>query len=347
MTLANCPRVTVLMPVCNAASHLLDAIQSILGQTFIDFEFLIIDDGSTDDSVALIKNFQDARIRLMHNEVNLGLVASLNRGLESARGEYIARMDADDISRPGRLAKLVNYMDKNPEVGVCGSWVRFIPEANRYIWKLPKGSEEIRCWLFSSVGVAHPAVMMRRKLFVENGLFYDPDYRHIEDYELWGRAIKYMEFANIQEVLLDYRIGPDQICARHESDQMATVVRLRAERLRELGINPSSPEQELHEAIMNCRIPADKDFLDRAEQWLLRLESANKAVGKYNLEIFARRMLEIWFSICSTLPDNGICSWKRCRNSTLWSNAEVSLWYRIRASGAWIIERGFGLRHGR
>jgi glycosyltransferase involved in cell wall biosynthesis len=183
------PKVTVLMPVYNGAPCLAEAIQSILRQTFTGFEFLIINDGSTDGSVAVIQGFHDPRIRLVHNETNLGLVASLNKGLGLAQGEYIARMDADDISRPERLALQVNFMDTNPAVGVCGSWVQYFPKAENSVWKLPRRTEEIRCLQFTTVGVAHPSIMLRRQLFANYGLLYDPRYRHIEDYELWGRAL--------------------------------------------------------------------------------------------------------------------------------------------------------------
>lgn len=344
------PRVTVLMPVYNGAHYLADSIRSILGQTFSDFEFLIIDDGSTDESVAIIQGIDDPRIRLVHNGSNLGISASLNRGLDLARGEFVARMDADDISRPERLACQVRFMDANPLVGVCGSWVRFISKADNRVWKLPENAEEIRCWQFYAVGVAHPSVMMRRLSFVERGLYYDPDYKHIEDYELWGRAIRYMEFANIQKVLLDYRISPGQICAQYSTEQLAKVVPLRLQRVMELGLKPTSAEQELHETIINNSVPPDRVVLDRAEQWLLRLASANRTSGTYPADCFSLRLLDIWFAICLSLADTPVSSWRKCLQSPLWSDLNVSAWYRLRALGVWILRKGLwetilGSRH--
>jgi glycosyltransferase involved in cell wall biosynthesis len=338
--MSNLPRVTVLMPVFNGAPYLAEAIRSILHQTFTDFEFLIIDDGSTDESVAVIHGFHDPRIHLVHNETNLGLVASLNKGLELAQGEYIARMDQDDISRLERLACQVRYMDAHPQIGVCGSWVQFIPKANNYVWKLPEKSEEILCWQFHTVGVAHPSVMMRRRLFEEHRLLYDPQYRHIEDYELWGRAIRYMDFANIQKVLLDYRISPGQICKVYGEDQLTTVAPLRLQRVRELGIEPTPAERELHEMVMNSTLPPDRVILDRVEQWLLRLGSANKAIGKYEVALFDKRLFEIWCSVCTRLAETDCCSWKRFRKSALWSLANISLCHRMYAFGTWIIRKG-------
>jgi len=340
------PRVTVLMPVYNGAPFLADAIQSILQQTFIDLEFLIINDGSTDDSVAIIQKFHDPRIRLIHNGTNQGLVASLNLGMGLAQGEYIARMDADDVSRPERLARQVCFMDENPKVGVCGSWVQFFPKRNNYVWKLPEKSEEIRCWQFHTVGVAHPSVIMRRKLFVEHGLLYDPEYRHIEDYELWSRALNYMEFANIQTVLLDYRISPGQICAEHGAAQAATVAPLRLQRVRELGLEPTPDELTLHEMVMNGFVSSDREFLDRAEEWLLRLGSANNLVGNYVVALFNKRLFEIWFSTCANHSAANVCSWKRCRQSVLWSLANVTVWCRACALASWLTLKGRRWWHG-
>jgi hypothetical protein len=327
------------MAVFNSERYLRDSVESILGQTFTDFEFLIIDDGSTDSSVQIIQSYTDPRICLVHNSGNLGLAASLNKGLALALGEYIARMDADDISRPERLSRQVYFMDEHPLVGVCGSWVQFFPKPNNNVWKLPERSEEIRCWQFHTVGVAHPSVMLRRQFFTQHGLMYDPLYRYAQDYELWGRAIRHMGFANIPEVLLDYRISPDQICATHGAEQLAAVAPLRLQRVRELGIVPTSEQQELHEMIMSGVIPAESVSLDRAEQWLLQLESANRAVGMYPVDRFSRRLIDVWFSICITLADTSVCSLRRCLMSPLWGTAHAPAWHRARALGAWIARK--------
>lgn len=331
------PRVTVLMPVYNGEHFLCEAIESILRQTFADFEFLIINDGSTDSSIDIIQSYNDQRISLVNNDCNLGLVASLNRGTQLAQGEYIARMDADDISRPERLALQVCFLDANPMVGVCGSWVQFFPKANNNVWKLPERSEEIRCWQFHTVGVAHPAVMMRRQFFAEHALLYDPQYGHIEDFELWGRAIRYMDFANIQRVLLDYRLSAGQICALHSAEQHEAIAGLRLQRLRELGIEPTPDLQQLHEMIMNGTLPPEPVQLNRAEQWLMQLESANKEKGVYPVPLFSRRLLDIWFYIC--VSDSSVCTLRRCLMSPLWSTVGNSTWHQARAFGAWIIRK--------
>ena len=138
------PLVTVLMPVYNGEKYLKEAIESILNQTFKDFEFLIINDGSTDNSVKIIQSFNDLRIRLIHNESNIGLIKTLNKGLKLSNGKYIARMDCDDVSLPKRLSVQINFMEKHPEIGVCGSWVKIIGLEQKFINKYPQKHEEAR-----------------------------------------------------------------------------------------------------------------------------------------------------------------------------------------------------------
>lgn len=334
------PRVTVLMSVYNGEKYLTEAIDSIVNQTFADFEFIIINDGSTDNSICIIESYGDPRICLVNNDRNLGLPISLNRGFELARGEYIARMDADDISRPERLARQISFLDAHPQVGVCGGWVRFFPPPGSDVWKLPESSEEIKCMQFYTVGVAHPAVMMRKKFFTDNGLLYDPRFRFSQDYELWGRALQYMDFANIQEVLLDYRISSGQICSRYGSEQLAAVAPLRLQRVRELGIEPTPEEQLLHEMILNNAVPPEPETLDQVEQWLLRLESANRVSKKYSTVIFPKRLLDLWFSTCISSADRSVCSWQRCLSSPLWSSAHDSVWLRVRSFCAWVKRKG-------
>jgi glycosyltransferase involved in cell wall biosynthesis len=220
------PKVTILMPVYNGEKYIREAIESILSQTFTDFEFLIIDDGSTDQSAVVISSYNDPRIRLVNNERNLGLVHTLNRGLELARGELIARMDSDDISLPDRIRKQVELMNGQPEVGVCGCWIEWLDR--EVIMDYPVNDPEIKRNLTFTCPLAHPTVMMRADLVKRYNVRYDPEYQHAEDYELWSRLSLITNFANIPEVLLRYRIHENQICQRHHSEQMASIAKVKA-----------------------------------------------------------------------------------------------------------------------
>ena len=216
----NTPKVTVLMPVYNGEKYLREAIDSILSQTFTDFEFLIINDGSTDRSVEFIKSYPDPRIRLVHNETNLGLIPSLNKGVDLSQGEYIARMDCDDISLPQRLEKQVNFMDTHREVGVCGTWAKVIDINNNVVrnYKTPAGDMAGKlCW-WPSVFV-HPTCMMRRELL--KMIRYSSDYPHAEDYDLWLRLCNKTGFFNLNQFLLLYRVHAENVTATKRTEQLA------------------------------------------------------------------------------------------------------------------------------
>jgi glycosyltransferase involved in cell wall biosynthesis len=198
----NDPLVTVLMPVYNAAEFLSDAIESILNQTLTNFEFLIIDDGSNDASVSIIKSYNDKRIRLVRNETNLGLPATLNKGIKIADCELIARMDADDISYPDRLQMQYNYMKNNPDCALLSAWAREIDEKGEtiYLEKWPDFTYNYN--LNFECVIYHPTVMYRRNAVLNAGGYSIP---YCEDYDLWWRIARLYKIHNLSEILLDYR----------------------------------------------------------------------------------------------------------------------------------------------
>ena len=212
------PRVTVLMPVYNAQDFLEAAMESILQQTFHDFEFLIIDDGSTDHSVSIIQSFKDPRIKLYQNERNLGISATLNKGIALATAEYIARMDADDISYPDRLQKQVAYLDANPDCALVSSLVKVITEEGKFLRLDAFKSEHFYynltfiCWIY------HPTVMYRKEAVqAVNG--YTALYA--EDFELfWQLSRKHLLY-NLPEVLLDYRVTSQSLHQVLRQDEYA------------------------------------------------------------------------------------------------------------------------------
>lgn len=208
MNSTKAPKITVLMPVYNCELYIKEAIDSILNQTFTDFEFLIIDDASTDETVSVIKEYKDSRIKLIEKPVNTGYTNSLNYGLKEAKGEYIARMDGDDISLPERFAKQVAFLDSNPDVILCGTLYQII--GTDKICNHPLTHEEIKVKLISGCYIAHPTVMFRKVTFYFYNLEYDPNMEPAEDYDLWTRIVFLGEMANIGEVLLYYRVHSQQ-----------------------------------------------------------------------------------------------------------------------------------------
>lgn len=205
--------VSVVMSVYNGGKYLKEAIESVLSQTMPDFEFIIINDGSTDKSLDIIKEFEkkDKRIKVISHE-NLGLIYSLNEGIKLAQGEYIARMDADDISLPNRFAQQINYFKNNPKDVLLGSYATKIDELNNKIGDfnyLPLTWEKIKKYSLLHNPFIHPSIMFKRELINEVGCYRN--FKYAEDYELWTRIIYKYPCANIKEPLLQYRVHSEQI----------------------------------------------------------------------------------------------------------------------------------------
>ncbi len=202
--------VTVLLPVYNGGPPLRRAIESILAQEFREFEFLIIDDCSSDGSATVIRDYarRDERIRALFHERNLGLSTTLNEGLRLARGDLVARMDQDDESLPSRLGVQITFMEEHPHVVAAGSFVYHMGAAPRYdrLVTFPTDAPAIRDALATSNALYHPSVIMRRREIVDLGGYRD-EFRNAEDYDLWLRASKRYDLAVIPQPLLRYRFS--------------------------------------------------------------------------------------------------------------------------------------------
>jgi len=301
------PLVTVLMPVYNGEPYLRSALESILSQTFSDFEFLIIDDGSTDGSAAIVESYTDPRIRHERNGANLGLIKTLNNGLDLARGRYVARMDCDDISLPSRLARQVAFMENHPEIAVCGASFRKFGAANKTVL-CKTDPESIRCGLLFDAMVGHPAAVMRRDILDRFSLRYDPEYQNAEDYHLWTQVAGHASLANLGEALLLYRVHPCQVTHRMAEGQRQMAGKIRLSQLLSMGISPSRREFELHQAISTCSYPELPDLFRLAEDWLCTLKSVNDASGIFPDGAFSRMLVERWLTFCKKGISAGRCS---------------------------------------
>ena len=223
------PKVSVLMSVYNGEDYLHQAVNSILNQTLSDFEFIIVDDASTDRTPQLLKDFrdQDQRIRLIHNKKNLGLTSSLNKAILESKGEYVARQDVDDVSLPQRLASQVHYLDRNDKIGVVGTWVIYIDQQGNQkgIWQ-PHTSPEIVKWsLFFHNPIAHPSVILRRSLIKENDV-YNPELKFSQDYDLWVRLSEKTKLANLPRVLIFRRLHKGMITAKYSRQQCLVHIKI-------------------------------------------------------------------------------------------------------------------------
>jgi len=235
------PTVSVLMPVHNAERYLAEAVESILGQTFTDFEFLIIDDGSTDRSRAILERYtaRDRRIRLT-SRPNTGYTVALNELLGLARGELVARMDADDVALPERVARQVEYLRAHPEVVCVGTAVRFIDAAGRFLREGHPGmdDEEIqKRALAGDCPLNHPSVMMRRAAVEAVGR-YHPEFQPAEDLDLWLRLGEVGRLTSLPEALMKYRQHAASFSEQYQQLQLARSAAAVLEACRRRGLPP-------------------------------------------------------------------------------------------------------------
>jgi len=296
----NNPKISVLMPVYNGEKFLKEAIDSILNQSFKDFEFLIINDGSTDRSKKIILSYQDQRIIFFENKKNLGVAKTLNRGLKLAKGKYIARMDADDISLPDRLKKQNEFMEKNHQVAVCGTWVKLFGNKSHEneFWKSPGDFESIKSLALFYSPVYHPTVLIRNETLKKYNLSYNPSFTYAEDYELWVRIMEKTKVVNLQEVLLFHRIHSKEAGKIYRQTQVKNANRIRLYQLNKLGIFPKKHELAIHQAISYWQFKHDKQFVRVARHWLIKLFIANLRKKYYHRLIFFKVLAKKWFLIC-------------------------------------------------
>lgn len=234
--------ISVLMPVYNTKEeYLRTSIESILNQTFTDFEFIIVNDGSTNNAEEVILSYKDNRIKYVKQE-NQGIVGALNNAWSKASGKYIARMDSDDIAYPERFAKQVNFLEENPEYSLVGSWAKIIPSKN--IIKLPQDIKIMD--LLADCMFIHPSIMFNKADFEKFNLQYETGFEYAEDYCLYANAVKHLKMTNLQEVLLDYRVYPENSSSKNRN------VRIRSSfKVQDLILENLSNDKNLQEKILD------------------------------------------------------------------------------------------------
>ena len=207
----NQPLVSVLLPAYNAEGTISDTILSIINQTYTNWELIIINDGSKDKTLETIDRIKDNRIRIYSNDGNKGLIYSLNRSIDLAKGQYLARIDADDIALPTRLEKQVLYMESHQDVIVSGTFMETFGNVETpSIVSFETTNESIKEQFPLKTAFGHPSVIIRKSILERTNIRYDDDYKCAEDIKLWFDLMPYGEFANIPEVLMRYRISSSQ-----------------------------------------------------------------------------------------------------------------------------------------
>lgn len=234
------PLVSVIMPVYNCEQYIGDAINSILNQTYNAFEFLIIDDASTDNTKAIIKSFKDSRIELTEKPKNTGYTQSLNYGLAVAKGKYIARMDGDDIAFPERIDKQVSFMESHPDVVVCGTNYQIL--GSKVTKLLPETHEDLKIELLENTCFGHPTVMIRKHILDEHHLCYDITKEPAEDYALWVSLLHFGKFHNLQDILMYYRVHDHQVSQKRREVQLQSKLLTRIAILQNIDVSFSETD---------------------------------------------------------------------------------------------------------
>jgi glycosyltransferase involved in cell wall biosynthesis len=280
-------RVTVLMPVHNAMPYLPAALDSVLRQKCKNFRLIIVDDGSTDGSFEFLTSVRDPRISLLRNERNLGLASSLNRGIALVKSEYLARMDADDISLPDRLERQMAYLDRHQDIGACGTDI--IPFSGTdlleaYIY--PRSHQQIAPRLLFFNSMPHASSMLRVNVLRMTGMQYRDTFRHAEDYDLWWRFTKVARVATIAAPVYLYRQHPGSVSARYRVQQIEGEMRIYRMILRDLGIEADDAKVRLHRRIAmdaplrGCAF-GDAE-VEPALDWLAQLVLANRTQRRFH-----------------------------------------------------------------
>lgn len=291
------PKITVLLPVYNAEKYLKEAIDSILSQTYDDFELWIFNDGSTDNSLQIIQSFDDDRIRLFDNKINKGYVHYLNYGLENAKTPYIARFDADDIAMPNRFEEQLNFLEKNKNYAIVGTQAFLLQNSQKttqLLSFLPTNIQEIKLFSYFSCPFIHPSVMFRQDIlqyFRYNNIFMPA-----EDYELWSRIIQKYPVANIAKPLLYYRVHSTNISTTKRTCQLKSIRAIYQTLLKQSGMNFKEYELESHLKLSGSYTDKiDEKEVNDAEKWLIKLEKHFMKQKLYSDNEIQEVLMNIWY----------------------------------------------------
>jgi glycosyltransferase involved in cell wall biosynthesis len=308
------PAISVVMPVFNCYSYIEDAINSILNQTFTDFELIIIDDGSTDGTTDLLKKFTDSRIKFIFKEVNQGVSSATNDGFRLAQGKYIARMDGDDISVKERFEKQVSLLENNAKIFICGGFVKYLGGSNSII-EYKETHQEIITGLLLSNSICMGASMFRRKELSHH--FYDENKKSGEDYDFWTKVAWLGEFYAIQEVLLLYRVHNNQASIAHKQQQILDDIEIRLYLFKKIMYNTQNYTDDLiSKMLLLNQYIAIKEF-DLFLKWIKELVLLNRKCKVYpqkelenTLKTIKRALL---FSLYFEKTTIGITKQWRCK----------------------------------
>ena len=316
------PQVSVIVPVYNREKYVGEAISSILAQSFTNFELLLIDDGSVDNSMEIMRSYKDPRVRLVRNEQNLGIPKTRNKGLQLARGDYIAILDSDNIALPDRLAKQVAFLDHYQDYALVGSGATLMDEKGHFLKKTKErfvSSGEVKSHLLFRCWLHHSSVMARKAVLQIYG--YREQFVVCSDFDLFARLARKYKIGHLPEPLVRLRVHPGSITREQVQLTKDKDLEIVGAQLSELGVqfSPTDLEQHLLLSYMKkFQFMPDRQYLAWAEAWLLKLQEANRRALCYPEQPFAVVLGEKWLKVCSRVYSiMGWTAWKRFWQSPL------------------------------
>ncbi len=278
----NKPLVSVVMPVFNAEAYILESVNSMLNQSYIHLELIIVDDACTDSTMEKIQMIKDDRIVILRQTNNSGLASCLNQAIRYAHGAFLARMDADDISLPDRIEQQLLAMEREPTVAVLGTGMQYFG-ASTYKNYFPPSHELCKSKLLFNVCCGHSSILMKREVFEKNENFYNAALeQYSEDYDLFVRLIGQYRFMNLQKLLVRYRTYPPSLKKYAEDRRRTNSKAVRNRMLGAMGVYPSEQEQVIHQLGADLTIHKDKTPLNDIAAWFDFLLEKNKSSGYFN-----------------------------------------------------------------
>jgi len=317
------PKVSVIMPAYQAAKYISEAIQSIVNQEFTDWELIIVDDGSLDDTPAIVSLWgaKDSRIRWIQNETQMGAAKSRNKAIAVSCGEFIAFLDADDTAYPQRLQKQVSYFQKNPSIGLVAHWLDIIDENSlphpiQWPWRKEKDAH-LPVFLLFGNAFALSSVMMRRSVWERSHGFLSK-YEPCEDYALWSEVAFLTNMHIIAEKLGTHRKHSNNWTARAAEKSQSQVEKIIYMNISKLKIAPSKQDLHLHQQLRHRQFILTNDFGQSAQKWLEFLWKQNEKCQVYQQDAMAEVLGEIWYDYWHLRHTEGFHSLQRYFASPLW-----------------------------
>jgi glycosyltransferase involved in cell wall biosynthesis len=291
--------VSVIMPVYNSEKYLKAAIESVLSQSYENIELIVVDNASVDSTREIVLSYTDSRIRLVKNEINSGIVYSRNKGIELATGSFVATLDSDDIAMPDRLARQVDFLERHPEYGMCGTFYNLIDGQDKFLRKVvyPTGSRDIKTHLTLGNCFGNSTIMIRSHIAKE--LRYRKEFEIIEDYDLWYRISRMSEVANLPFFGTAYRMHGNNLSVEKVNEMLMLVKKMNGRILTDLHIGFSEKELDIHANFLlrNFEYFSDDTHFADLGSWVTGLYNRLKDETEFNPALLYGLLAENWIVI--------------------------------------------------